>query len=181
MALNKREKILVAATISVIVIGGHYLLMSPLTKRWDEVNGKLKSQAQLLDGMKATLAREPEWRKDYEDLKAKVGGETTQQFQQTSDVLKKIQELSGSTGIAISNLRPLSTAEKDLYRELPVQCTFEATIDSLVKFLHGLQTSSGFMSVEELKVSGKPDNPSILRCDIQVRALAGKSSEKPNS
>jgi Tfp pilus assembly protein PilO len=181
MALNRREKTLVTVTVSVVVIGGHYLLATPLSKRWETLNGKLKSQAQLLDGMKSTLAREAEWKKEYDDLRAKVGAETTEQFNQTSDVLKKIQEVGATTGIIISNLRPMSEVDKGVYRELPVQCTFEATIDSLVHFLHGLQTSSGFMSVEELKVSGRPDNPSILRCDIQVRALSGHSKERPSS
>jgi Tfp pilus assembly protein PilO len=176
MALSHREKMLVTVTIAVVVIGGHYLLVAPLNRRWAAVNGKLKTQAQLLEAMKATLAHQPGWQKEYDDLKAKVGAETTGQFSQTSDVLKKIQDVGNSTGIQISNLRPLITADKDMFRELPVQCTFEADITSLVKFLHELQSSSGFMSVEELKVSGKPDNPNILRCDIQVRALAGKST-----
>ena len=72
----------------------------------------------------------------------------------------------------------MPAVEKDVYRELPVQCTFEATIDSLVKFLHGIQSGAGFMSVEQLQVAGRPDNPSILRCDIHVRALASKTGEK---
>jgi Tfp pilus assembly protein PilO len=177
MTLNKREKMLVGVTISVVVIGGHYLLVSPLSKRWDDLNNRLRTKTQELELQKATLERQPQWKKDYDELRAKVGAQTSDQFRQTSDVIKKIQEVAGNTGIMISNIRPLSTAEKGVYRELPVQCAFEANTDSLVKFLHGLQTSSGFMSVEELRVSGKPDNPSVLRCDIQVRALAGKSAE----
>ncbi len=30
------------------------------------------------------------------------------------------------------------------------------------------------MSVEQLTLSPRPENPGILRCEIQVRALAGK-------
>jgi hypothetical protein len=30
------------------------------------------------------------------------------------------------------------------------------------------------MSIEQLQVSPRPENPGILRCDIQVRALATK-------
>jgi hypothetical protein len=43
-----------------------------------------------------------------------------------------------------------------------------------VKFLYGVQTAAGFMTVETLAVASKADNSNILRCDIQVRALAAK-------
>jgi hypothetical protein len=40
-----------------------------------------------------------------------------------------------------------------------------------VKFLFALQTGAGFMSVEQLTLSPRPENPGILRCEIQVRAF----------
>ena len=100
------------------------------------------------------------------------------QFEMTSDVLKKISEIGQTTGVVIQSQRPMPAEEKDSYRVLPVQCTFEASTEALVKFLHGLQFEAGFMSVEQLQVAGRPDNPSILRCDIHVRALASKTGEK---
>lgn len=174
MALNKRERTLLGLTITVVVVGANWLVLTPLTMRWRGMERKLKDRQETLAVIKATLVRAPEWQQDYDQLRQRVG-QTTQQFHQTSDVLKKIEEVGAATGILISSRRPLPAVEKDMYRELPVTCTFEATVEALVKFLHGIQTGSGFMSVESLQVSGKPDNPSILRCDIQIRALAGKS------
>jgi Tfp pilus assembly protein PilO len=177
MALKKREKLLLAVTVTVVVVGANYLLATPLSRKWTGLERQLKNHQETLAMIKATLQREPGWQEEYDQLRQRVG-QTTQQFQATSDVLKKIEEVGAATGIIISNRRPLPAVEKDVYRELPVQCTFEATIESLVKFLHGIQTGAGFMSVETLQISGKPDNPSILRCDIQIRALAGKSERK---
>jgi Tfp pilus assembly protein PilO len=102
-------------------------------------------------------------------------GEHTESFQETSDVLKKIEEVATSSGVQITSRRTLMEEDKGVYRVLPVQCAVEATTDSLVKFLFALQTGAGFMSVEQLQVSPRPENTGILRCDIQVRALAAKA------
>ena len=179
MALKQSEKLLLGVTITVVMVGAHFLLVPPLWMKWKDLDKQMKDRQEVLASIKATLLRAPEWQQDYDQLRQRVG-QTTQQFQQTSDVLKKIDEVGAATGVLMSTRRPLPPVEKDVYRELPVQCAFEATVESLVKFLHGIQTGAGFMSVESLQVSPKPDNPSILRCDIQIRALAGKS-ERPAS
>ena len=44
-----------------------------------------------------------------------------------------------------------------------------------VQFRHdGPEGRPAFMSVEQLTLSPRPENPGILRCEIQVRALSVK-------
>ena len=102
-------------------------------------------------------------------------GQKSQTFQQASDVRDKLENVASTSGVLIKDRRFMQPVEKDTYRELTVQCNFESTIVTLVKFLYGLQTSSGFMSVEELQVTPQPDNPTVLRCSIRLQALTGKS------
>jgi len=70
-------------------------------------------------------------------------GQGEQRFAQPSDVLKKLEEVGAAAGILISSRQPLLAVDKDNYRELPVKCRFEATTESLVKFLYGLQRVPG--------------------------------------
>ncbi|HUK83545.1 MAG TPA: type II secretion system protein GspM [Verrucomicrobiae bacterium] len=175
MALNKRERILLNITITAIVLGANYLLIAPLVGKWKTFGGTLSTRRHELAAMTATIQREPEWHQQYDQLRQNLNKQSVS-FEQTSDVLKKINEVGASSGILIQQIRPIGQpVEKDVYRELPVQCTFESTTESLVKFLYGLQTSSGFVSVEELRITPRADNNSILRCDIQIRALAAKA------
>ncbi len=174
MALNKRERGLLIVTISAIVLGGNYLLITRLAKPWQNVRLQTTNASQQLQEMQATLQHAPEWQQEFDKLRHDLG-EKSGKFQQTSDVLKKLQEVGTSAGILPKEWRPMIAEDKGVYRELPVSCRFESTIDSLVKFLYGLQTSSGFMNVQELQVTAQPDNPTILRSDIKVQALAGKS------
>jgi Tfp pilus assembly protein PilO len=174
MALNKREQILLVSVIAILFIGGNWILLAPAVRDWHSINTQLKNKQREFQSMKGIVEKEqPKWKLEYEELSASL--QSRERFDQTSDVLKKIEEVAANVGISFSTRKPLPVVEKEVYRELPVQCTFEATVESLVKFLHSLQTSSGFMSVESLQVTPRADNPSILRGDIQVRALAGKS------
>jgi len=175
MALKRRERILLNATITAIVLGLNYLLIAPLAEKWKTLGDALRVRRHQLEGMKATIQHEPEWRQQYDQLRHSFTKQSVR-FEQTSDVLKKINEVGAAAGIHFQNTQPgEKPVERDVYRELPVQCTFESTTESLVKFLYGLQTGSGLMSVEELRITPRADNNSILRCNIQIRALAAKA------
>jgi Tfp pilus assembly protein PilO len=170
VALNQRERKLLIAIITIVVVGVNYLLASELAGRWKPLRSDLDSKRRTLEGMQAEIARKPEWQKKFDDLKHNL--KQSQTFETANDVSRKIQEVGGAAGILIQSSRPLKEESKDVYRELPVQCQFEADTVSLVKFLWGLQSASGFMTVETLSVAAKSDASSVLRCDIQVRALA---------
>jgi Tfp pilus assembly protein PilO len=173
MALKPRERNLLVGTIILVLAGLTYLLAAPLWRRWQSLDSQLLAQKKELEGMKAHVSRAPQWQQEYNKLRETLG-QGEQVFSQTSDVLRKIEEVGASAGILISSRRPMLPVDKGVYRELPVQCSFEATTEALVKFLYGLQTSSGFVNVEQLQIYPRPDNPNLLRCDIQIRALAGK-------
>ena len=173
MAVTKRERNLLVITITAIVLGVNYFVLIPLLRKWRTAGEQLKAQRQQLSLMTATISHEAQWQKQYDDLKQSVG-ERAQTFQQSSDVAKKILEVAKSTGVQISSSRPMLEEDKGVYRVLPEQLSMEATTDSLVHFLFELQTAAGFVSVEQLQVTPRTENQGILRCDVQVRALAAK-------
>ncbi|MEI6085653.1 MAG: type 4a pilus biogenesis protein PilO [Verrucomicrobiota bacterium] len=179
MAINKRERTLLIATITIVVVGVNYFLITWIAGPWQERSRTLLTKKKELAAMKSTIAKQTQWQQDYDGLRQSLN--QSSQFETISDVLKKIDELTGSTGISMQSKRSLKPSDHESYRDWPVSCNFEATIESLVKFLYGLQTGSGFITVEQLNVTAKPDNQSILRCDnVQIRALAAKEG-KPAS
>ena len=175
MAISKRERQLLILTTTVVVAGLNVFLVSPLLSRWQRMNSDLTAKRRELTTVQATIARAPEWRTTYE----KMGHDLKQaeRFESATDVIKKVDEVGGAAGILTQTKRPMKDEEHDVYREWAVEYHFEATVESLVKFLHGLQTSSGFMTVEQLTVTAKPDNSGILRGDIQIRALVAKEGK----
>jgi Tfp pilus assembly protein PilO len=173
MKVTKRERTLFGITVTVVAIVINYMLVIPLVRGWQDTGARLKSQQRQLAVMEATIQRGPEWGKQYNELRQSLGSRT-ENFQQITDVQKKIEEIRKSSGVQVTAITPMSPEDKGVYRVLPVRCAVEATTESLVKFLFALQTGAGFVSVEQLQISPRPENPGILRCDVQVRALAAK-------
>jgi Tfp pilus assembly protein PilO len=164
---------LFAITITVVAVVINYMLVNPLVRSWQNTGAALKTQQQQLALIEVTIQHEPQWREQYDELRQSLG-QRTESFQKVSDVEKKILEVATSAGVQLTSKTSMTEEDKGVYRVLPERCSVEATTDSLVKFLFALQTGAGFMSVEQLQISPRPENPGILRCDIQVRALAAK-------
>lgn len=174
MAITKRERRLLSLTITAVVAGITIVVLGPLTRQWQTVSRQLVDQGRERDSMRQTIQRSAEWKAEYTKLRGQVT-DTPLRYDTPNDVLKKIEELVQASGVIMISQKSMPPQEKGVYRALPVQCTIETNTESLVKFLHALQSGSGFLTVEQLQVSLKPDNTNILRCDIQIHALAGKS------
>ena len=176
MALNKRELRLLIVTTTVVVVGSNIFLFSPLLEYWQKLGRNLNDRRRELTTVAATIAHAPEWRRNYTALEHNL--KQSERFETPTDVIKKVDEVGATAGILTQSKKSLKEEDHDVYREWPVQYYFETTVESLVKFLYGLQTSSGFMTVEQLNVTTKSDTASgILRGDIQIRALATKEKE----
>ncbi|MBM3860185.1 MAG: hypothetical protein FJ395_11100 [Verrucomicrobia bacterium] len=179
MTVNSRERTLVVLTVLVVAFIGTYVFGDWLFQSYQGARRKTGMQGRELEGMRATIARHPEWQQQYDQLSQRLG-KSAEQFEQTSDVLKKIEEMSAQSGIIISARKPLPVNDRDLYRELPVECSFEAGLEPLVRFLIALRSSANLMSVQQLRIAPRLDKPAILRCEIQIRALTGKSEKRPS-
>ena len=175
MQINKRERQLLILTTTVVVVALNVLLFSPLLTQWQKMNVELKTKRLELAKEQGVISRAPDWRRSYDELGRNL--KQSERFDSATDVMKKVDEVGGAAGILTQSKRPMKEEEHDVYREWAVEYHFETTTESLVKFLHGLQTSSGFMTVEQLNISAKPDNSGILRGDIQIRALVAKEGK----
>jgi Tfp pilus assembly protein PilO len=174
MALNKRELVLLTATITLTVLGVNYLLLMPLSRRWTLLGNQLKLKRTELQMVEAYVRLTPQRQKDYDELRGKEVQQSGQ-FRQPSDASNKIEDLGGKAGILIKDRRDLSPTDKVTYLELPVQRNFDATTETLVKFLFAVQNNPEFMTIEELNVTPQGDNAQLLRCVIRLRTLISKA------
>lgn len=179
MNVTARERTLLVLTLLVVAAIGTYAFGDWLFRTYQSARRKTAMQQRELEAIRATIARAPEWQQQYDQLRQSLG-KSTEQFDQTSDVLKRIEEMSAQAGVVITARKPLPATDRDLYRELPVECSFEAGLESLVRFLIALRTSATLMSVQQLRIAPRLDKPAILRCEIQIRALTGKTEKRPS-
>jgi type IV pilus assembly protein PilO len=174
VALNKRERGLLIVTGCAVFATINYLWLVPQMRSWDDVQQTLQQRKAQVALMERALENFPQWQAEYAALRQQVR-ETSDVPASSTEVLKKIEDIAAISGVVVSNRRPRAPIERDVYREFPVDCKVEATIESLTKFLFALQTSSGFMNVEQLSVTPSAGAQGVLNADIVIRALAGKS------
>ncbi|NQU12472.1 type 4a pilus biogenesis protein PilO [bacterium] len=174
MNLNQRERLLLVSTVVVLLGLGNWLLLSPLVRSWRELGQQVQAQRELLARHQGKIDRMPTWQAEYDTLRSELG-QQIEQFDQTSQVLQKVEEVAEAAGVVIVSRRPKTPLERGVYRELPVDCRVEANTESLVRFLYALRTSSGFINVEQLQIAPQPSRPNVLRCDLVIHALSGKS------
>jgi len=179
MTVNPRERTLVLVIVLVLAGIVTYVFGDWLYQSLQSARRKTVMQQRELEGMRTTIERQPEWQQQYDQLRQSLG-KSGEEFDQTSDVLKKIEEMSALTGIEISARKPLPPNDRDLYREFPVECSFEGNLESLVRFLLALRGSANLMSVQQLRIAPRTDKPTIMRCEIQIRSLATKTEKRPS-
>lgn len=175
MTLNPREQMLVGAVAALVVLLATWAGGSALARRWQEQSRKIVSRQRELASMQAAIRNRPQWVARTEALRQ--GLRRQQRFEQMSDLLKQIEDIAKTAGVVISARRPMPPVEHGGYRELAVQCSFEAGIQSLVQFLFALQTETGLISVEQLQLAPRPDNITILRGEVQLRALTERGAK----
>ena len=173
MKLSQRERYLLYATILVGVILVSWLLLLPLVRSCRSLGDQRLALQQQLEQYEATVARKPLWQQEYEALRGNLG-ERTEQYEQMSEVLQKIEEVAKASGVNLTTRSGLSPKDRGVFVEFPASCRLEATTESLVRFLFALRTGSGFVSVQKLDITAQPKS-NVLTCDIEIRALAGKS------
>lgn len=174
MTLNRREQILITVIAGIVVLGGTWGVGASLAQRWRDTRNQVSTRRRELTAMRVAIGQKSQWQGEVERLRQGLG-QQEQALNQMSDLLKRIDEVGAASGIIISSRRPQPVAERGAYRELPLQCAFEATTESLVRFLYALQTGASVISVDQLQVAPRPDNSGILRGEIQLRALTSRA------
>jgi Tfp pilus assembly protein PilO len=181
VALNKREQMLLMMVVATVIVVGNWILVVPLIQTARNRETAIAQERAKLERVRRTVEVDgPRWRAEYEQLQDSLG-ERASVFSTTSDVLKKVEDVGTECGLAVPVKKSLAPVERDVYRELPVQCTLEGSLEGMVRFLYTLQTASGMVSVDQIQIyPPRPSDPSQLKCDLVVVALASKS-RKPSS
>ena len=117
MAINKRERNLLIATITLVGVGVNYFLATYLIGKWQPLRGQLTAKLHELEGMQTTVAHKAEWQASFNDLKRNLKGGLA--FETSNDVLKKIQEVGKTSGILPQSSRSLRCCARFCCRSSP--------------------------------------------------------------
>lgn len=172
--LNKREKFVLAITVTVIIFS---LTYNFILKPYLRVTGVLKKEiaqhkAKLLEAayyLQKKTAIEKDFQNALGNLKRQEGlsGE-----QQVARILVELENLGNLSGIRITDIKPKPMRSYDFYSEFIIEIKFEAELREAVKFIYEIQQAKEILKIGKFQLNVKSGGSSLLEGHLQVHKVS---------
>ena len=169
--LNKRERYIILGAICILaILGVMQFIVTPFFEKKDRMKANLNSRQDMLTEMQ-------QWQTEFKALK-KNTQISESRFSRRSKGFKLfsfMDQLAGQAGIKdrITYMKPTKGVQKNGgYRISRVEMKLDAiTLDQLVTYLHGVETSENMVDVKKLSITKKDKNQELISVVMQVETL----------
>lgn len=171
-SISKREKVILAITILVIILSAFYVfIFEPLYRQYVSLNQEISMKnVQLTENLRLLKEKnvvKEEFKKYSHLLKARGTDE-----EEMASVLTEIEKIGKSTGIYLNDVKPQKIRDMDFYRVMLVEIRFQADMQTLSKFIYELQNSPFLLKTSRLQISSERKNSSLLDGIIQISKIS---------
>lgn len=159
MKLSRRELILAFSTGAVVLMGLSYLLGEPAVGRWRaavERRQKLSDERKLAQRL---IAQRGDWEARYQQQRADIPVHGAND-PVSALLLKRVEQLASENGLTLSRVQPDKERNIGDLFELAIDCAWDGTLETLVRFLYAVQKQGAILDIRQLTVSpgqGAPD------------------------
>ena len=172
LSVTKREKILfILVAIAIIGSLAYSLIIEPLYNKFNDLNQEIESkEIRLRKNTKLINERDAineEFNKYSQQLKVKSTDE-----EEMASVLSEIEKIGKSSGVYLSDVKPQPIKDNKFYRLLSVEIKFQASLDTLSKFIYELQCSPFLLKVRRLQVISKGQETNFIEGNIQINKIS---------
>lgn len=152
MKLAPREWILAAVTGAVILIGGAWYFGAPALDALaaDRIETRKAIDAQKL--ARRLIEQRPEWESRYTELRARIPqyGPTDPV---TAEMLRTVKRLADEHKVSISRIEPDKEKVTGDLSEVAIDCSWDAELEPLVRFLYAVQSHPAILDIRQLSVA----------------------------
>lgn len=171
-SISKREKTIFTITILAISLSIIYsFVIEPLYKEYTRLNQEINiKQARLAKNLRLVKEKDivrEEFKKYSHQLKTRGSDE-----EEMASVLSEIEKIGKSTGIYLSDVKPQKIKDMDFYKIMLVEIRFQATMQTLSKFIYELQNSTFLLKASRLQVNSKGGGSTLLEGVIQISKIS---------
>lgn len=166
-ALTPRERILLGtvgllAVVSVLYFG----LIGPVLSARTDAVARVETAEQELEAVRRLRA-------EYAAATAALAG-VEQRIQQgpSSNLLTTLETLARNSSVKIESMEPQAAASSERYRETKVQLVLKGvTLAQTVAYLQQLETAPAPLSIKNLRLRTRSDNPELLDVTFTVSSF----------
>jgi len=178
MKLSSRELILACATGVILILGVSFLAGAPLVRTWRDARTQRTRLASQKAVAERLVAMRPQWESRYREMRERipVHGPTAPV---TAEMLKMIKRLADENQVSLSRIEP--DKEKnigDLY-EVAIDCTWDGTLEAVVRFLYAVQTQGAILDIRQMTVGPAQGAPGRLKGNFTVFVAFSRSAATP--
>lgn len=152
MKITAREMMLGWAAGLAVLAALSFWICSPKVKVWKEMNEKKEAVARRIEVAERLVAQRGQWDKRLQEVAAKLTKYPPDQ-DVTADYLKILENIVGENNVTLSQRRPQKEKKHDNLYKLAIDCTWEAELGALVRFLYALEQQKVTMDIDDLNVS----------------------------
>ena len=180
MNLSPREMMLVWLTLAAVLLGGSFWLGEPMYQDWKEqraARSTLHDRQRLAERL---LEQKVEIQERWDSLKSAMPSYPLD-LDVTSQLLRNLQQTADKQGLNLVRVEPdEEVSVGDLY-EVSITCSWEGSLDALVKFLYDVQAESGMVDIRQITVTPTRGQDGRLKGNMVVDYAYSRSSPTPES
>jgi general secretion pathway protein M len=169
--LNKRERYIILGAVCILTfLVVSQFIVTPFFEKRDQMKESLKTR-------QVMLAEMQQWQAEFKALK-KDTQISKSRFARRSKGFKLysfMNQLAGQAGVKdrVTYMKPTKGVQKNGgYRISRVEMKLDAiTMDQLVKYLHGVETSENMVDVKKLSITKKDKKQGLISVVMQVETV----------
>ncbi|NLB69450.1 MAG: hypothetical protein GX804_07185 [Lentisphaerae bacterium] len=163
MSMTTREKILASITIFTVAFG---IVLTQMRSRIDIIStksGQVKELKKRIDLQKELIAAKPDWSARYDLIKDQMPifepGRPVDTYW-----LNKMDNAANENGVRIRNRQAKAETVISDGSEFPIEVRdWEATLESILRFMYVLQSQGAMLDIRELRISPIPNRQGYLK------------------
>lgn len=171
MIFNKREKIILSATVGVVIFAlGLNFLIEPVLSRYRSLNKEIDIVQTRFKRYLLLLSQKEYIQNKYNEFSASLkrpgSGEAT-----SVSALSQIENFGKVANIRIIDIRPQNPQNIDLYREIPVELRTEGDMEGYLRFIYDIENSLLLLRIKRFQLNARP-NTQVLEGSFSLSQLS---------
>jgi Tfp pilus assembly protein PilO len=169
--LNKREKLVLVATVALAVTTSVYgFIVEPVLFRWQRQNEQIEAKLNVYLRNKKLLMSLPAVEAQYAKFPSLVEKNLSEE-KEISQVLRTIQGISNVTSCNVVNIKPQPVQRSRSYKWISFDVTVSGNIESIGQFLYKIETSADLLRVKRVSLSAQSGASGGLKGILYIRKL----------
>ncbi len=169
--LSKREKVVFyVAIVAVAWALFDRLLFSPVIQRMESLSTEIQNKESDRKRMSFILSQKD--RIVAESAKyIKFLSKAKNVDEETTTILKEIEEIANNNSMYIVDLKPLGLRETGQAKKYTVSITCEGQMEDVFKFMYNIESSPQLLRIERCEIIPKSTESSIASCNLMMSKM----------